>query len=147
MIQKPFSNKVVLLDNMLREVKSIETEEEQSDGRIATDLAKLEFKSFNNSKDRCFGLYRAGGSSLYVIDLLNMKLEEKIQNFWLVNGKPSNPIGASGSLDAEIIVGLSSASQEAYMFHYFHRGMAGETKTVVYPIETIVPKSSALLPK
>lgn len=104
--------------------------------------AKLEFKSFNHSLDRCFQLVRAGSSNLYLIDNLNFKLEEKISGFWLYEGNPTKPIGAAASLDADTIVGISQLEEKKYVFHYYNSNLTFENKTKTQLVTAIIPERS-----
>lgn len=89
-------------------------------------------------------LARAGNANLYVIDLLQFKLEEKIGGFWLYEGNPTKPIGAAASLDADLIVGISLVEDKKYLFHYYNRHVSFENKTKAQPVAAVVPESRPL---
>jgi len=126
-IQQPFTNHLVLLDSSYLEVKTVETESEETDGTLGSP-GKPEFKSFLHSKDQDFSLLRAGGRNLYVIDNSLLRVDELIPDFWLFNGRPTNPICAAGSPDAESLLGISMTEDRDFVLHYYNKNYADDPK-------------------
>lgn len=84
-------------------------------------------------------LARAGNTNLYIIDLINFKLIEKIEGFWLHEGKPTNPIAAVSNLEAEAILGVSLVEGGTYLMHYFRCGPGLVEETKVFNISNLLP--------
>lgn len=85
-------------------------------------------------------LVRAGTSHLYIIDLINFKFGEKIEDFWLYEGKQTTPIAAASNLEAENIIGISLIPDSVYLLHYYRCGAAFSDETNVYKISNLLPK-------
>lgn len=84
-------------------------------------------------------LARAGNANLYIIDMINFRLSEKIEGFWLHEGKPTNPIAAVSNLEAEAILGISLVAGGTYLLHYFRCGPGFMGDTKVYSVSNLLP--------
>ena len=61
------------------------------------------------------------GPHMYIIDLVDFKLDEKIADFWMVAEYEANAICAVANKDASIVVGLSIFDESKYYMHYYQR--------------------------
>lgn len=90
-------------------------------------------------------LVRAGASNLYIVDMINFSIQEKVVGFWLHEGNPTKPVAATATLDSDIIVGISLVQDKKYAFHYYNKNMASENKTKTQTVSSVVPQSSFCL--
>ena len=57
-------------------------------------------------------LWRSGGPNLIIYDILNKKVDEVIENFWMHEAVITKPIAAIASSDANRIAGISLLSKD-----------------------------------
>lgn len=84
-------------------------------------------------------LVRAGAKHLYVVDVEDFIVDEVIQDFWLdEEGRPTTPICAAASRDAEIILGVSMTSQKDFSLHYYNKNYSSEQKVKAFSRASII---------
>lgn len=130
-IQQPYTNNIDWLDGHYHEKYRVSTEIEETD-------SKPEFKNFNHSQDTHFWLLRCGYRNLYIFDLNEMRVDEVLKDFWLFNGKVTNPICAAGNRDAEIILGITVTDQKQNIFCYYNKKLF-DNRVQTIPVDTIIP--------
>lgn len=87
---------------------------------ILDNSVKQEYKHFRHSQDDSYLLWRAGGTSLIVVDLETMKSDELIYDFWKAE-EETKPISAVSTSDANKIVGVSIQGKDAITIHYYEK--------------------------
>lgn len=122
LMQEASSNHLMQANNQLIvSQKNSDGTFEEGDGSLRLYLVKQEFKHFRHSLDDTYMLWRSGGANLIVYDIMNKKVDEVIENFWIHESVITKPIAAIASSDANRIAGISLLSKDQSLIHFYQR--------------------------
>ena len=100
------------------------------------------YRHYRHSLDDRYILWRNGNRDIDIFDCEIQKVDETVQNFWMYNGSPCQPICDVSNREVSKMLGLSQLNDTTQIFHLYMKDTNNRVNLTTYRVKDIFPTST-----